>query len=111
MEAQQEPQKPQHTPTPWAHGSGYEQSERGTYIYSKDPHSGLIVAAEQDGTDCVLRPEDAEFIVRACNAHDALVAQLGKAMGIIKGEYPKVQWDEFYGVSDMQAALDLAKEA
>ncbi len=46
---------------PWRAGSGYEQSDRGNYIADA---IGLIVCAEQDGTDCVLRTSDRNFIAR-----------------------------------------------
>lgn len=45
---------------PWSNGTGYEQSESGNYIRSET--TGLIICAEQDGTDCILREEDAIFI-------------------------------------------------
>jgi len=51
------------TPGPWAADKGYEQSERGNYVYSQA--EGSVVCAEQDGTDCVLSNEDARFIAEA----------------------------------------------
>ncbi len=51
------------TPGPWAVGKGYEQSERGNYVYSQA--EGSVVCAEQDGTDCVLTDADARFIAEA----------------------------------------------
>lgn len=39
-----------------------------------------------------------------------LAKHLSMAINIIKSEYPEEQWDEFYNVSQMQAALDRAKE-
>ncbi|MBR8661184.1 hypothetical protein [Brevibacillus sp. NL20B1] len=51
------------TPGPWAAEKGYEQSERGNYVYSQA--EGSVVCAEQDGTDCVLTDADARFIAEA----------------------------------------------
>jgi hypothetical protein len=48
---------------PWTVGSGYEQSDRGNYVASDK--TGVVVCAEQDGTDCVLRDGDARFISEA----------------------------------------------
>jgi len=61
------------SPAPWSQGSSYEQSDPGTYIASGN---GLIVAAEQDNTDCVLRSEDARFMVTARNLLPALLEEL-----------------------------------
>jgi hypothetical protein len=55
------------SPRPWKTGSGYEQSRRGTYIYSAD-HI-IVAAAEQDAVGAVLRPEDADAICVAVNTH------------------------------------------
>ena len=52
------------SPRPWKRGSGYEQSVRGNYIQDA---KGIIVCAEQDGTDTVLRDEDAELMCEAVN--------------------------------------------
>jgi hypothetical protein len=57
------------TPGPWEVGFGYEQSDPGTFIAG----NGVIVAAEQDDTDCVLRTEDAAFIARARDRFPILV--------------------------------------
>ncbi|MCP4573288.1 MAG: hypothetical protein GY838_13115 [bacterium] len=54
---------------PWEVGSGYEQSDPGTFVAGQ----GLIIAAEQDDTDCVLRESDAVFMARARNRWPALV--------------------------------------
>ncbi|UYZ12185.1 hypothetical protein A6764_00035 [Brevibacillus sp. WF146] len=51
------------TSGPWAADKGYEQSERGNYVYSQA--DGSVVCAEQDDTDCVLTDTDARFIAEA----------------------------------------------
>ncbi|MCU0686581.1 MAG: hypothetical protein MUF34_30765 [Polyangiaceae bacterium] len=50
------------SPRPWKRGTGYEQSDPGNYVYSG---CGAIVCAQQDGTDCDLRTEDAIAIADA----------------------------------------------
>lgn len=57
------------TPGPWEVGFGYEQSTPGCFVTGQ----GRIVAAEQDDTDCVLLPADAEFMARARTRYPALV--------------------------------------
>lgn len=57
------------TPGPWQVGFGYEQSDPGCFVVG----GGRIVAAEQDGTDCVLRREDAAFMVRTRERFPILV--------------------------------------
>lgn len=68
------------TKGPWGLGDGYEQSERGNYIYGG---GGAIVAAEQDGTDCVLSTADAYLIAAAINSLPDLLAI---AEGVANGE-------------------------
>lgn len=65
-------QTAQHTPTPWKTGD--------LYIWGADGEP-LDLAARP-------RPErkaNAEFIIRACNSHDELVAALGSAQSWLAG--------------------------
>jgi hypothetical protein len=61
----------------WNCGSGYEQSDSGNYIVAEN---GIIVAAEQDDSDCVLRLADACHIVDIHNALPALVELAKEAL-------------------------------
>ena len=58
----------QHTPTPWTYGNG--NITHGLVIY--EPDSGKMVLHDA----VYLSEEDAEFIVRACNAYDDLLEAL-----------------------------------
>ena len=62
------------SPGPWATSFGYEQSDRGNYIYSVA--NGLIVCAEQDDTDCELRDADAHLIVALRNNIEDLLEDI-----------------------------------
>jgi hypothetical protein len=65
------------SPGPWATSFGYEQSERGNYVYSVA--NGLILCAEQDDTDCVLETEDANLIVGLRNHIEEILGKLEDA--------------------------------
>ena len=64
-------------PGKWVCKKGYEQSDPGNYIVAEN---GIIVAAEQDETDCVLRLTDAIHIVALHNAFPALIELAKEAM-------------------------------
>jgi hypothetical protein len=70
------------TKGPWYTGEGYEQSNRGNYVASKA--NGGIIAAEQDGTDCVLDTNDATFIAHARQDVPALLAEVERLRTIQK---------------------------
>jgi hypothetical protein len=62
-----------HTPTPWEVWT----SNSHTRITARFGQDGGVVSATSaaDGMAVLrIKPEDAKFIVRACNAHEALVA-------------------------------------
>lgn len=59
----------QHTPTPY---SSRPSISGETTVIAAGKHKNYIIAS-------VAEIENAEFIVRACNARDELVAALGKA--------------------------------
>jgi hypothetical protein len=73
----------EHTPTPWCR----EWNQDGEYTGPGDDppgyagewyETGEIIAASEDGDaariGCIARDADAEFVVRACNSHAALLA-------------------------------------
>lgn len=60
-----------HTPTPWAYTSGIGDYEI-IYEESKGKQIGRIALLEWE-PDAQQAEENAEFIVKACNAHEALV--------------------------------------
>jgi hypothetical protein len=70
------------TPGPWETGDGYEQSSRGNYVWSVE--NGVIVCAEQDGTDCVLDTNDATFIAHARTDIPALLEHIAELEAEIK---------------------------
>lgn len=73
----------EHTPTPLT----VKGESNGTFVYSPRGRVASMEAGYQQTRDA-----DAEFIVRACNAHDALVAALTKLATVAryyhKGEAP-----------------------
>ncbi|MBZ9659735.1 hypothetical protein LB523_11835 [Mesorhizobium sp. ESP-6-4] len=100
-----------HTPTPWVfspgrhthdciiHAADADDSEYG-YIL---PDKGGVVGSSEW---IWLSDEDGEFIVRAVNAHDALVAALEMARASIAGE-----WGEDHPeVKEIDAALARARK-
>lgn len=77
-----------HTPTPWhLEVGGNNEYEQRYYIECRKgvmpdyPGCTTIVDPELG----ITREEDAEFIVRACNAHDDLVAALQRCMKTLGG--------------------------
>lgn len=67
-----------HTPTPW-----YIEHDPYPHIRSED--HGCILAR-----DC-LKQSDEEFIVKACNAHDDLVAALIIARGYVEATWSSLK--------------------
>lgn len=73
---------PKHTPGPWKHprtpqdyGIVGPEDERIATTYHQPVHAGrILTVAEQDA--------NAEFIVRACNAHDDLLAACEAAVAL-----------------------------
>lgn len=98
--------KTAHTPTPWAQGitcatdgSRYITADCGTKY-----HRRKIVAEAEEGPGA---QDNAAFIVRACNAHDALVEALEGLLTIPPSEPqdgPMSNWPE-----KARAALTLAR--
>lgn len=101
-----------HTPTPWrlgkiqataAHGYGHKAHAAYTEICGADGRRHFIGG---------IRPhEDAAFIVRACNSHEALVAVTEKFLDLC----PRMNEDDpvapalFDACEQAMAALKLAK--
>ena len=73
-----------HTPTPWIFKEGYHNN---SMIYSENAE---LISVFQDDNKA-----NAQFIVKACNAHEELVKALKKALDIIENEYPECQQHEF----------------
>ena len=61
---------PKHTPTPWNYSSGMVWAGRGEEI------AVARAARDDEATSPCERDANAEFIVRACNAHDELLEAL-----------------------------------
>lgn len=88
-----------HTPTPWMYeGFGHISNADGT----------VLVMSEKASRD------DAEFIVRACNAHEELLAaakMIVDAMGYaLESDAPRIDWDKVRtAVPMMEKAIAKAK--
>lgn len=65
----------QHTKTPWQVHDGFWIETEGYALQTKS-------IAKTEGTDSSVRQANAAFIVKACNAHDALVSALEKISSI-----------------------------
>jgi hypothetical protein len=73
-----EQQKAEHTPLPWkvienVNGGYGPPDVSAQLVYSDD---GFVVAAVMSDVPLLQRAGNADFIVRACNTHDELVAAL-----------------------------------
>lgn len=85
-----------HTATPWVlrhvSGSNFANQEfeiRG--MLGKYENKAVIFNKDRfaiDGATVCMRPEDAAFIIRACNAHDDLVEALREAHDALFNGHP-----------------------
>jgi hypothetical protein len=85
------------TPTPWT----WWTSNSHYRLTGADGRDGGVISASiaRDGMPVVnVRPDDAAFIVQACNSHDALVDALRACL-------------EAYGISERRTAHGLARAA
>jgi len=64
-----------HTPTPW-NLLPHEPGDKVRWIEAGDKWDGVRIEVERDDCDKEIADANAELIVRAVNAHDALVAAL-----------------------------------
>lgn len=80
-----------HTPTPW--------SGNGTQIVGVDNGYDVHIAS-------VLQKSDRDFIVRACNAHEELVAILAEII-----EPPPQGWDLLSAATLMDTARNVLAKA
>lgn len=110
----------EHTKTPWRVEQGtdliwgacnpYDQS---TYGMGYSIARGVTASWGKRRPDMDEREANAAFIVRACNAHDALVAALTELQAMVKGECPSLLNEDSGGCArldlDIDAALALAK--
>lgn len=74
-----------HTATPWK----WWTSNSHMRLTGADGKDGGVISASiaADGIPVVnVTPDDAAFIVRACNAHDDLVTALGAVIDFIEGK-------------------------
>lgn len=96
-----------HTATPYSLGTEYPSAAvhelmteggRWTELNAKD-HGGFafIVTGMTDGDDGGMAQATAEFIVRACNAHDSLVETLRLAIETIEAH------QAFWSLSDLDS--------
>ena len=96
-----------HTALPWeADSTGHIYREPGDWNPDDEANPAIAIANDI---------EDAAFIVRACNAHDALVEAAKEMFGAFSGRNVEHEFynrgDQAYHsklVRNMRAALDLA---
>jgi hypothetical protein len=91
-----------HSPTPWS----IEKCDDGI-TYAIRSATGVVAMDAPDDQDPPI-VEDAEFIVRAVNAHDALVEAIVVAEDALRGivdAHHDIQWIR----NKLQAALKLAR--
>lgn len=106
-----------HTPTPWRLGDPTPESQSGivasVYTCEPDPWHIADVSGRPDDPAPVCGRGNAEFIVRACNSHAALVAILTKLARYKVGptQANRGKWvDTMLGLAEeARAALALAK--
>ncbi len=114
----------QHTPTPWKLWNGYGPLRDGQYAVARiGPDTGErsdgLVGSE--GHDIIGTKADLEYVVLACNSHDALLAAAKAGLAALytaQGEWADVlppyapEWT--YPLKDtaedMEAAIKQAKE-
>jgi len=93
-----------HTATPWR----LEPAECG-YIWSVCNNENQYIRVEAKN------PADPEFIVRACNSHEALVKALSELHALVLGECPSLLDEDSGGTArldiEIRAALEKAKAA
>ena len=98
-----------HTPTPWRISQVYTGEEKSY------PKNSLRIAGPKTASvQCVYKRENAEFIVRAVNAHDALVSSCEFALAILEQAEQHEQADGEVGRASttcihIRHALDLAR--
>jgi len=81
--------KAEHTPTPWSMGKGYKSPVccLSSIVSDKGNQDEFIVAYVNGGHDTVSEcGANSAFIVRAVNAHDALVEALDEMLGNCTGQ-------------------------
>ncbi len=100
----------EHTPGPW-HATGTYQRERHAPHYWRSPvlAQGRVIAYAFGHTRDKAKA-NAALIVRAVNAHDALVAAVGRAVVYMEEELAQFGWLEKEITDELSAALALALE-
>ena len=82
-----------HTPTPWhcSHLVGQPANEGWALLYRTS--DGASSVTRRIDTKGMFQQDDAEFILKACNAHEALVAGLKAMVGHYGYSNPALQND------------------
>ncbi len=94
----------QHTPGPWSIWDEGSDSDPSYVIDAKERHSFIAKTLGNDKAN-------AEFIVRACNAHDELLKELGKLVTWVSKVYKRVAKDDFTQGLIKRQYLDKARAA
>jgi hypothetical protein len=94
-----------HTPTPWR-----QQGEPNGHRINGE--GGPVAVASPRFMDRTERLANAAFIVRACNAHEDLLAACKKLLGLVR-ERPEnlASYGAHYTVQDAEAAIAKAEAA
>jgi len=104
-----------HTPTPWETSDAFGPAESGTCIKAAADDNMIASCTGYYGRATTIA--NAEFIVRACNSHDQLVAALWHAEAALSSCYDMTRWpadgttDQDKALSDVRAALAAAGAA
>ena len=97
-----------HTPLPWVYDETCHaiwSDEKGVFDSLDELHGDVELVMVCEG---LKNPNDAAFIVRACNAHDELVAALEN----LREDFRMLQSGEWKPNEDsVQASLDIANAA
>ena len=107
----------QHTPTPWVARSSGPRSAYFSVIAESDRRQVCSVVPRLHGSSCSEWEANAEFIVRACNSHDALLAAAHHCEELMmnaenaKGGAFQEMWFRLskYAKDELRGAIDAAK--
>ena len=72
-----------HTPTPWNHVWQTATDYSHDIVYAHEPEATVVATCGQQACDDGLTAANAEHIVRAVNAHAALVEALEAALPVL----------------------------
>lgn len=93
-----------HTQTPWEFdGSGFRKEGETWYLL----HAYLLRDAYGHGAKLSITAQDAEFIVRACNAHDGLLDAIYRALPFVE----EAETDPHYKTGAAKQVVNIIRSA